>query len=96
VRLGPCPRRLTVYSSFIAFDTGKPAPVTLEVEALRSKPVVNHKEPPAEEPRDDLPNVALTVHYMDADNKPGFRIAATNVSGVDYSELFVRYWYFRV
>jgi hypothetical protein len=81
----------TVYSDVEDLPRG-PAPITVAVEFMdtQSGPI-RSDFPPANEPQPrEWPNVTLTVYYVD--DGSGFRVAATNLSAVPVTRLFVRWW----
>jgi hypothetical protein len=77
----------TVFSEPIPYEFDETVPIVLDVES--SDPVVNVLEPSTGEPSPELHNVALTAYYIE-DRQ--FRIAATNLGPIPFTELTVHWW----
>ncbi|MCB0237087.1 MAG: hypothetical protein KDH08_00290, partial [Anaerolineae bacterium] len=69
-----------------------PAPITVAVEFMdtQSGPVSSDFPPPNVPQQREWPNVSLTVYYVDDGRR--FRVAATNLSAVQITQMVVRWW----
>ena len=88
----PLAQHQTVFSPTISPGiAGQNVPITLGVQFM--DPAVTSEQPPAGTVEHSVPNVALTVYYVEGNR---FRIAATNLSQIRIENLVVRWWALQV
>ena len=84
-------QNITIFSDSEDLPNG-PAPITVAVEFMdtQSGPVSSDFPPPNVPQQREWPNVSLTVYYVDDGRR--FRVAATNLSAVQITQMVVRWW----